>query len=150
MIDFWLGRLAFWNLRLPVKFIIKKELFWFPMGLMLKMMGGIPIDRSKGKSVTDSIVDLFNSREKLMIVITPEGTRKLVHHWKKGFHIIAQRAEVPVLLGYVDYKKKIGGVGQLFVPTDDFEKDLKEIQKFYKNISAKYPKNFNLSPENMR
>lgn len=145
MIDFWIGRFAFWSLGLPARFLIKKELFWFPMGIMLKSMGAVPVDRKRIGNLTESIVQMFREKKKFMFTITPEGTRKLNHHWKRGFYQIAQEAEVPILLGYVDYKKKEGGIGKMIIPTGNFEEDLKEVQTFYYNITARHPEKFNLS-----
>jgi len=146
MKDFWIGRFAFWNICLPVGFLIKKEMFWFPMGMMLRSMGGIPVNRKKSGSLTESVVNLFRSKDRLMLVITPEGTRKYNPQWKRGFYRIAEMAEVPILLGYVDYKTKVAGIGKLFFPSGNYESDLQEIQKFYYDISARYPEKFHLSP----
>ncbi len=145
MIDFWIGRLAFWSLGLPARFLIKKELFWFPMGIMLKSMGAMPVDRKRIGNLTESIVQMFREKKRFMFTITPEGTRKLNNHWKRGFYQIAQDAGVPILLGYVDYKKKEGGIGKMIIPSGNFEDDLKAIHTFYYNITARHPEKFNLS-----
>jgi 1-acyl-sn-glycerol-3-phosphate acyltransferase len=95
MADFWIGRLAFWKINLPVRFLIKKELFWFPMGIILKSLGAIPVDRKKIGNLTESIVQMFREKRKFMFTITPEGTRNLNYNWKRGFYQIAQAADVP-------------------------------------------------------
>lgn len=143
--DFWIGRLAFWKLQLPVKFLIKKELFRFPLGIFLKAMGAVPVDRKNSGNIIEDIVEMFEKTDSLCFTITPEGTRKLNRHWKKGFYQIATKANVPVLLGYVDYKHKTGGIGKLLVPTGDYEADMKIINDFYKSVNARYPEYFNLS-----
>ncbi len=145
MMDFWIGRFAFWKLQVPVRFLIKKELFWFPLGMFLRNMGAIPVDRNKRNNISGTIVNLFNKHKKFYFVITPEGTRKLTYTWKRGFYYIALKAGVPILLAYIDYGKKEGGIGKIFYPCGNFEHDLHEIQKFYLNIKARYPENFNLS-----
>lgn len=146
MKDFWIGRLAFWNIGLPVGFLIKKEMFWFPMGMVLRSMGGIPVNRARSGNLTENIANMMRSKERLMLVITPEGTRKYNPHWKRGFYRIAEMASVPVLLGYVDYHKKEAGIGKLVLPSGDYERDLPEIQKFYFDITARHPEKFHLSP----
>jgi len=148
--DFWIGRLAFWKLTLPVRFLIKKEMFRFPLGVFLKAMGAIPVDRKNSGNIIEEIVNLFNERDKLCFTITPEGTRKLNHNWKKGFYQIATKANVPILLGYVDYKYKTGGIGMVIFPSGNFEKDMEIITDFYKTVNAKYPENFNLSEMNRK
>lgn len=147
MSDFLWGRLGLWQLGVNVKFLIKKEMFFFPFGLILKALGGIPIDRSSGNNVVEQIVHQFNSRDDFSLVITPEGTRKYTERWKKGFYHIAIKANVPIYISYLDYEKKEGGPGRIFHPTGDYEKDFAEIQEFYKDKVAKYPENFNLSKQ---
>lgn len=102
----------------------------------------MPVDRHKRTSVTDQMVELFNSREEFQLAITPEGTRKRAEEWKKGFYFIAQKANVPILVAYLDYKKKEAGFKGIFYPTGDVEKDLYEIRKNYRGVTACHPENF--------
>ncbi|MCK4361607.1 MAG: lysophospholipid acyltransferase family protein [Bacteroidales bacterium] len=148
--DFFIARLAYFVIGVNVKFLIKKEVFKFPFGRIFKAWGGIPIDRSKKNNMVEYVSGLFSKYDSLYIVITPEGTRSLVHKWKKGFYFIAQNAKVPIALGYIDYGKKEGGLGPLIYPSGDFEKDFKTITDFYKTKTAKHPEKFNLSPENLK
>ena len=85
------------------------------------------------------IVDKFNKHEHFNIAITPEATRKRNPDWKKGFYFIALKANVPIVLAYIDYKEKSIGLKKTFIPTGDFEKDMIKIKQFYKNYHAKYP-----------
>lgn len=145
-LDFIIGRAAFYMLGIPrVTFLIKKELFFFPMGLILKAMGGFPVDRKKNTLVKDSIEN-FSKKKRFYLLITPEGTRKLVKVWKKGYYHIAFEANVPIVITYVDYVKKEGGIGFIFTPSGNYDEDFKKITDFYKDKSAKFPENFNLSP----
>jgi len=144
-IDFILGRLAFYQLGINAKFLIKQELFKFPLGGLLRAMGGIPVNRGKKNNMVDYVADLFHHTDELVVIITPEGTRKYNAHWKKGFYHIAAKANVPVILGFIDYKKKEGGIGPLFYPSGDFDKDFALIQDFYKGKNARHPEKYNLS-----
>ena len=119
---------------------------FFPMNLILKFFGVIPIDRkkkagglSKKNSMVDAMVQLFQEREELVIMITPEGTRKYVPRWKTGFYHVAKRANVPIVLGYLDYKKKHAGIGPVVVPGEDIDKDLDTIMDFYRGVKGKFP-----------
>ena len=107
----------------------------------MKLLGGIPIDRSKKNNVTDIIAEEFNKRDSLIIGLTPEGTRSLNYEWKKGFYYIAQKANVPIVLAYIDFKKKKVGYNKLLIPTN-YEDDIIMIKKYYSNINAKYPEKF--------
>ena len=143
--DGFYGLLFCFAKRLPIKFAIKKEAMFFPLGSILKRMGAIPIDRKRqGNSTTrESMVQrmaaMFPQRESLMLIIAPEGTRKRVKRWKQGFYHIAQQAHVPLVLGYMDYKQKHIGFGPVVYPTGEFDRDIQQIQAFYKDKVGKHP-----------
>jgi len=138
--DFVYARAAFYMMKIPLKYTIKKELFFFPLGWVLDKMGGIPINRSKKKgNMVAQMAQNFKKRDHLALMITPEGTRSYAKEWKKGFYYIAQEAAVPILLGYLDYKKKEAGIGPCVYPSGNYEADLEKIQAFYRTITAKYP-----------
>lgn len=143
--DFLIGRLAFAAHRTKVYLMIKKESFFFPLGPILKALGGIPVDRSQSQNTVKSITHHFEAAKKFYLVITPEGTRKRVNRWKKGFYFIALTAKVPIILGYLDYKKKEGGLGPVVYPTGDYDKDFIQIEAFYRGKTARHPEKFNLS-----
>jgi 1-acyl-sn-glycerol-3-phosphate acyltransferase len=148
MWDFFYGLLGFYCKGIyKVHFMIKKEMFKFPLGWLLKSLGAVPVDRGKNNNTVVCITKFFNERESFKLLVTPEGTRKYVEKWKKGFYLIAQNAKVPIVLGYLDYKKKECGMGPLFYPTGNYENDLKEIQKFYLDFTAKFPKNYCFSEQ---
>lgn len=140
--DFVIGRLAYWVLGVKASFLIKKEVFRFPVKRLLVRMGGLPVDRGRSSKMVDQVVEKFRNSESLFIVITPEGTRKPVRQWKKGFYYIASHAQVPIALGYLDYAKKEGGVGKIIFPNGDIESQMKEIKEFYREITPKYPEKF--------
>ena len=142
--DFVIGRFTFWRSKVKIKVLIKSEAFAFPLGLLLKSLGGIAVDRGKKNNMVEQVVEQFNNSESLIVVITPEGTRKKIRHWKKGFYLIAKEAKVPIALAFIDYKKKTGGVGLLIYPSDDMEKDMNLIAEFYKDKTGKFPENFSL------
>ena len=137
--DFILGRLAFFQYGVNAKFLIKKELFFFPLGLILKALGGIPVNRKKNSNMTDFAVRIFDKSETMYLVFTPEGTRKYNPNWKKGFYYIAQKANVPIYVAYIDYAKKTGGFDRLFEPTGDVEKDIKDIKNILSKYKGKFP-----------
>lgn len=144
--DFVMGRLALWAIGVKTSFLIKKEAFFFPLGPLLKKMGGIPVDRTQSRNVVWQVAVLLNKSKEMALVITPEGTRSLRREWKKGFYYISSMAEVPVALGYLDYARKEAGIGGILYPSEDYKADLAKIQDFYKDFTAKHPEKFNLSP----
>jgi 1-acyl-sn-glycerol-3-phosphate acyltransferase len=143
-LDFIVGWFTFHNADLNIRFLIKAEVFKGPLGWLLKKLGGIPVHRGKKNNMVDQLKELFNSSDSLYVVITPEGTRKKVEHWKKGFYMIALEAGVPIACSFIDYRNKTGGIGPIFTPEGDFEKDLEFIQNFYRGKKARHPERFNL------
>lgn len=137
--DFLIGYLIMTAIGLKLTWIGKHTLFKKPFGWFLQRTGGIPVDRSIRTNFVDQVVDSFNSVAQQIITIAPEGTRSKGNGWRTGFYYIALGAGVPVILGFLDYRKKLGGIGSVVNLSRDIEKDMGEIRAFYRNISAKYP-----------
>ncbi len=129
--DFPLMLLVVLELRLQLYWMGKHTLFPFPFSGLMKWLGGIPINRAKSHNVVFDVVKQFKDNETFVVLVPPEGTRSKVAHWKTGFYHIANNAEVPILMGYVDAKQKEGGFADFFYPTGDLEADMKEIRAFY-------------------
>jgi 1-acyl-sn-glycerol-3-phosphate acyltransferase len=100
-------------------------------------MGGVPIERSSKQNKVEQIVNMFHSKEEFHLSIAPEGTRKKVEKWKSGFYYIAQDAKVPITAVAFDYPSKTVKISEPFYTTGDYEKDLKELQKFYVGVVGK-------------
>jgi 1-acyl-sn-glycerol-3-phosphate acyltransferase len=143
--DFIWGRLGYWAIGVEANFLIKKEFFVFPIKRLLLALGGIPVNRQQARNTVQYCVDLFSTREKLALTVTPEGTRKLTTKWKKGFYYIAKQANVPLYVAFIDYQKKETGILCKFEITGDFEKDFSEIQNLLRGHVAKFPENYSLS-----
>ena len=137
--DFVLGKMAFISYGVNAKYLIKKAAFFFPLGYLLKRMGGIPVDRSKKNNLTRIAADLFKSSEELFLVFTPEGTRAYNDKWKKGFYYIAVEAKVPICIAYVDYKNKRGGFHSVFNPSGNVEEDILRIKSVLSQFTGRYP-----------
>lgn len=117
----------------------KHTIFKGPIGTILRAVGGIPVNRRIRSGLIERMSELFDSRETMILAITPEGTRSKVPYWKTGFYYIALRAKVPITLGYLDYKKKNLGMGYSFIPSGDIEKDIKIVRAFYKGKTGRHP-----------
>ncbi len=138
--DFFIGNMAFWGVyNIKVKMLVKKELFFPPLGWILKWMGGIPVDRKAKTKLTSTITEMFNNRDELTIIFTPEGTRSYNPNWKKGFYYIAESAKVPILLGFMDYPSKTGGVFKVYHPSGNIDEDIHEIKQLYKQYKGRFP-----------
>lgn len=145
--DFFVGLIYYWYYGIPFKFMIKAEFFKNRfVGWLLNKMGAVRVDRGKQNHLVEQMIDMFSQNKDTQLLICPEGTRKKTSHWKKGFHLIARGANVPILLGFIDYEKRRCGVEKVFYPTDDYEKDLAEIWDYYTSmkVMGKHPEQFNL------
>jgi 1-acyl-sn-glycerol-3-phosphate acyltransferase len=127
--------------RLDPTIMMKDAWFRWPMGPLFRWLGALPIDRSRGNQVVAQSIARFHQRDRLVLVVPPSGTRKRVLHWKTGFYHIAKGAGVPIVLGFLDYRRRIGGFGPTVRPTGDIDADMTAVRTFYRDIAGKYPLN---------
>ena len=116
----------------------KAAIFRPPFRGFFKWLGGIPIDRSRANNVVAQSIAQFAANERLILTVPPAGTRKRVMYWKSGFYHIANGARVPILLGFLDYRRRVGGIGPMVTPTGDIEADMRVIREFYSGITGKH------------
>lgn len=140
--DFIIGKLAYTALGRTANFLIKKDWFFFPFNHLFNSIGGIPVDRNKRTSITDKLSVEFEQRDKFQLAVTPEGSRKPVRKWKKGFYYIAYKAKVPIVLVALDYGTKTVSFLDTFYPTGDTDGDIATIRAKYNHIEAKHPEQF--------
>ncbi len=126
-------------LRGKIYWLGKESLFRPPFKGFFKWLGGIPIDRFKSKNVVAQTILQFNQNKTMILAIAPEGTRSRVKRWKTGFYHIAKGANVPIALGFLDYRRKAGGIGPVIYPTGNIDADMQTIRDFYDGITGKFP-----------
>lgn len=129
---------VYWLEGIDAKFLIKESYTKGFFGFFFKWLGAIGVNRSKNNNLVDYSVQLFNTSKRLILMVPAEGTRQRVEKWKTGFYHIANTAKVPVSFGFLDYKKKIAGVGNAYDLIGDFEKDMQVIEDFYATITPKH------------
>lgn len=140
-VDFPITVLVNYATGLRANYVAKASLFKPPFGFIFRMTGGEPIDRSKNNNVVESTINIFNSKERFILGISPEGTRKKVETWKTGFYFIAKGANVPIVSAALDFEnKKLIIKDEQFKPTDDVSADIAHLRLFYKDIKGKIPK----------
>lgn len=140
--DFIIGKLFYAAIGRETGFMMKKEWFFFPLGCLLRYMGGIPVYRSKKTSLVEQVSNEFNQRKTFHLAITPEGTRSPNPNWKKGFYYIARRANVPIMLIGIDYTTKTITANKIMHASEDVDKDMQEIKEYFKQFTGKHPENF--------
>mgnify|MGYP002345474634 CR=1 FL=1 len=141
-IDGFLGKLYMMTTHTNYKFLSKKELFRFPQKYVFRLLGFWPV-YEHSKYIND-VVTLFNNNDKLHLVICPEGQRAKTDRWKKGFFYMAINAKVPVVVGFIDYKKKELGIKGEIVSVEKFNDIMLQVNDYYKNVTAKYPERFSI------
>jgi 1-acyl-sn-glycerol-3-phosphate acyltransferase len=119
----------------------KHTLFRPPFGWLMKLLGGIAVDRRKKGDFVQQMIATFNAADSLKVIIAPEGTRAKAEYWRTGFYYIALGANIPIALGFLDYRRKEVGVGMSFRPSGDIEKDVKVLQDFFKDKQGLRPHN---------
>lgn len=138
--DLVIGLLARFAVGAKINFLAKNQLFFFPLGSLLRALGGTPVDRSKQGNKVQQVVALFQQENELILGLAPEGTRSFVARWKEGFYHIAALADIPIVMVGLDYSSKEVRVREVFWPTNNIDKDFPQILAYFKTIHGRYPK----------
>ena len=126
---------------IPVKWMGKHTRFKGRYAAYFKCLDGMPIVRDRPGGVVGQMIDAFDENESLVLMVPAEGTRSHVDYWKSGFYHIARGADVPVVLSYLDFGKKVGGIGPALKMTGDIAADMDRIRAFYAGKQGLRPEN---------
>lgn len=139
--DFPLGVLLgfAWQAMSRTQWFGKHSIFWGPIGTLFRAMGGIPIDRSRPQAIVGTTLAALQQRSNFILALAPEGTRSYMNHWKSGFYLIAKHAQIPIALGFINYRDRELGIGPLLYLTGQEEDDWQKIRDFYQREWALYP-----------
>lgn len=137
--DFPIALLTLSSIGLRFSWAAKNTLFFFPLGHIFRLMGGVPVNRKIRNAFLSTMLDQFTTQEHFIIAIAPEGTRSFNDHWKCGFYQLACDAQVDIALAFVDYAEKKSGIGMTFTPSGNPKDDFEIIKSFYANIQGKHP-----------
>ena len=125
-------------LRMNIHWMGKRQIFRWPFGGLMRWLGGIAVDRSQSTNLVAASAQALRAAEgSVHLVVPPEGTRSQTRHWKTGFYWIAHEAGVPIVLAYMDYPRKLSGLGPVFTPTGDIEADMLQIKAYYSQYKGK-------------
>lgn len=125
-------------LGININIMIKREVLEGPLGIILRPIGMIPINRKAALNVVGQMVKRFDEQERMWLGITPEGTRKHVTHWKSGFLRIAREANVPIQPIFIDYPSKSFTLGPLIHASDDPDADMATIRALFSPYRGKH------------
>ena len=140
-LDFFLGLAIRKKVNIEfVHFLGKKELFWSVFGVILRHLGGFPVERSKSLNQVDQVVSLYNQNESFHIALSPEGTRKKVAKLRTGFYHIAKNAQIPIIMVGLDFGNKKVVFAEPFFTTSNETNDKQKIVAFFKGMKGYVPK----------
>ena len=125
--------------RLKIRWFVKDSMFFFPVNLLLRVNGAIPLDRGRAGSSVTQAIEAFDKNDDFYFGLAPEGTRSKTKNWKSGFYRIAEGANVPVVLGFLDYGEKRLGLGPVVTLTGDRDADMAIIRSYYDTITGRWP-----------
>ena len=137
--DFFMMLLLMAAERIPIRWMGKDTLLRGPLGPFMRSLGILPVNRRERTNLVDQVAAKFEEFDNLVIGISPEGTRSKTYRWRTGFYYIALKAQVPIVMGYIDYGNKTCGLGPSFKPSGDIQADFEIIRDFYTDIKGKYP-----------
>ncbi len=140
--DFIIGMLYAYSQGFHCGFMMKREWFFWPLGPIFRRLGGVPIRRDKSHGLTDQMAETAMLHPTFHLCITPEGTRRKQTHWHRGFYFIALKANIPILLCGMDYKRRYVECTQSFMPSGDVEADMRIVMDYFKNFEGKHPERF--------
>ena len=125
------------SIGLEMSWMIKNDWVKGPMGAVLRRVGAVAVDRKGAHNLVDQMVHEFATRDELVLVIPPEGTRRRTETWRSGFYHIARGANVPVVPGYLDFSRKRAGLGPPIYLTGNVKADMDAIRTFYAEVQPK-------------
>ncbi len=137
--DLWLTLLFMEVSGIRFQWVAKDSMFRWPLGRLWRSLGGVPVNRRERSNFVEGVVNIFREKADFRFALLPEGTRQKSSSWKTGFYFIAVGANVPIVFGFLDYSRKVVGLGPTLVPTGDIEADFNVIRAFYTEIKGKYP-----------
>jgi len=137
--DFIVTLLVTWQSGLSPRILVKKEFFRGPMGWLLRLTGGIPVDRKNPAGVVDELVRQAARADSFVLVLAAEGSRSKAEYWKSGFYRLSQQTGLPILMGFVDGATKTAGIGPSLVPSGNVKADMDLIRAFYADKNGFYP-----------
>jgi len=137
--DGLLMMLVVFSFKIRLKWLVKDNLYKFPLSIFLKWTGALPINRRASHNAVSQAAAIFKDVDELYLVLAPEGTRKRSEGWRTGFYYIALEAKVPIYLAFADYRRKVVGIGDHLEPSGDIEADMKPIKAFFEPVTPKFP-----------
>ena len=138
----WVAMLLLtWSQGVQARVLIKRELFRGPLAPLLRVTGGIPLDRSNPGETVRALLTEAQGDDRFLLVLAAEGTRGKGDYWKSGFYRMATQTGLPIALGFIDGPSRTMGFGPTFAPTGDVAADMDRVREFYADKCGIHPEN---------
>lgn len=137
--DFFVGLMAMFGLGLRGRFLGKHTLFRWPLGIFMRWLGGLPVIRSSSHNVVEQTVEHFRQSDRMILALSPEGTRKKLPAWRTGFYWVAVGAGVPIVPVSFDFPRRCITIHPPETPSGQLEADLPKLQRHFSSVMARYP-----------
>lgn len=138
--DFVVGMIVRAALGVRVSFLGKHQLFYWPWGWFFRLLGGQPVVRSRHNNLVDQVVHMYNTHDKFILGLAPEGTRRTINRWRGGFYHIAHQAQIDIVMVGFDFASGEVRIREPFTPCGDVDKDFPIILDYYRNIKGCHDK----------
>jgi 1-acyl-sn-glycerol-3-phosphate acyltransferase len=139
--DWVVAVFVMWALAIRMTYLVKDTAFWWPAGWFLRLTGAMPVNRRNPAGIATEVANSIRAAERIIVVITPEGTRSRVEKWKTGFLRIAQEAAVPIAQISFDYPSRTLHLGPVAELSGDIETDITRIRAYYRQFTGCRPEN---------
>lgn len=140
--DFPVGVMAMFALDLRIHWLGKHTIFAWPVGPVLRAIGGEPVNRAAPGGIVGEAAAKVRAADRYILALSTEGTRRRLAEWKTGFHRIAREAGVPILPVRLDWSRKVIGLGAPFQPTADVAGDVRLLRTQFRASMARIPANY--------
>ena len=140
--DFLVGVAAMFALGLRVHFLGKHTLFRGPLGPVMRWLGGEPVDRAAPDGVVEGVVARIAASRRYLLALSPEGTRRRIARWRTGFHRIASAAGIPIVPVWLDWSRRVVGIGEPMMPTADRDADIVALRAHYRSEMGRFPERY--------
>ncbi|MFI5312020.1 MAG: lysophospholipid acyltransferase family protein [Gemmatimonadales bacterium] len=137
--DFAVGVMAMFALGIRGTFLGKHSLFRWPLGAMMRWLGGVPVDRSASHNVVEQTTDYFRHRPQIVLALSPEGTRRKLPEWRTGFWYVAKGASVPIVPMAFDYSRRMFRIYPPVVTSESRERDFEQLHALFDAKMARHP-----------
>ena len=124
--------------RFHARILLDKKYFSLIRQPFLRALDAHPFDYDNSESAYRELVNAFNERKRFCVVYSPEGGLKRNDDWDDGFHDMALRLNLPIVMVGLDYREKKVKIQPHFYPSKDKAGDIAYMKSWFSSHKGKY------------